>query len=206
MPLFKKLHETISNLIVRSIPDERKLLLQPLIDFIQEKVKLKEEIRINFICTHNSRRSHLAQVWAQCMAFHFGIEKLCCYSGGTERSAIYPMVTEVLSRAGFEFNKLSEGQNPIYGIKCAENEHPVMGFSKKFDDAFNPTSDFAAIMVCSEAAENCPFVAGAAKRISIPYEDPKDFDNSNLKAEKYRERSIQIATEMFFVFSNIQAN
>lgn len=206
MPLFKKLHDNISNLIVDSIPDERKPILEPLIDFIQQKVNLKEEIRLNFICTQNSRRSHLAQIWAQCMAFHFGIGKLNCYSGGTERSALYPMTTEVLSRAGFEFDKLSEGQNPVYAIKYTDNEHPIIGFSKKFDDAFNPTSDFAAVMVCSEAAENCPFVVGAAKRISVPYEDPKEFDNTSLEAEKYHEINIQIATEMFYVFSKVKVS
>ena len=44
--------ETISEIVV---PNERKEVLQPLVDYIQGKVNSNEEIRLNFICTHNSR-------------------------------------------------------------------------------------------------------------------------------------------------------
>jgi len=46
-----------------SISFNRKTVLQPLIDYIQSKVKNNLSINLNFICTHNSRRSQLAQVW-----------------------------------------------------------------------------------------------------------------------------------------------
>ena len=101
--------------------------------------------------------------------------------------------------------KLSEGNNPVYSIKYAENQHPVIGFSKKMDDHFNPKSGFAAVMTCSQADEACPIVPGAEKRIPITFEDPKAFDHTPLQAEKYAERSMQIATEMFYVFSKIQS-
>lgn len=204
MTLYKNLEDYISNLSVESISDERKKMLQPLVDFIRQKVILKEAIRLNFICTHNARRSHLSQVWAQTMAYYSGVERMYAYSGGAESTTLYPAVAEILNEVGFQIDLISGGQNPVYGIKYAGNEAPVIGFSKKFDDAFNPVSDFAAIMVCSEAAENCPFVAGAVKRISVTYEDPKSFDNSSLQAEKYAERSTQIATEMYYIFSQIQ--
>jgi arsenate reductase len=201
MKLFDKIETVISTLNVETISKERKTVLQPLVDFLNEKAKNEEEIRINFICTHNSRRSHLSQVWAQTMASYFDIDNVFCYSGGTEATALFPMVAQTLINSGFEINTLSKGENPVYSIKYAENQHPIIGYSKKFDDGFNPKSEFAAIMTCSQADEGCPFIAGAEKRIPITFEDPKAFDNTPKQAQKYKERSLQIATELFYVFS-----
>ena len=205
MALFAKLEGYVSNLHVKSIPNDRKKTLQILADFIGEKAKTRDEISLNFICTHNSRRSHLSQVWAQTLAHYFKVTHVFCYSGGTEETAMFPMAVETLKSTGFEIEKLSEGNNPVYSIKYAENQHPVIGFSKKMDDHFNPKSGFAAIMTCSQADEACPIVPGAEKRIPITFEDPKAFDHTPLQAEKYAERSMQIATEMFYVFSKIQS-
>lgn len=201
--LFQEIENLIRNLKPERITDERKIILQPLIDFIQSKVSNGKEIRINFICTHNSRRSHLSQVWAQTMANFFNIKNVFCYSGGTEATALFPMVAETLQNSGFKIRTISKNENPIYSIKYSENEHPIIGFSKKLDDDFNPKSEFAAIMTCSQADGGCPFIAGAEKRIPITFEDPKAFDNTPQQAEKYSERSLQIATELFYVFSQI---
>tara|TARA_R110000772_G_scaffold126194_1_gene233069 strand:+ start:277 stop:891 length:615 start_codon:yes stop_codon:yes gene_type:complete len=203
--LFRKIENTIKSLEIKSISEERKEILQPLIDFIQFKANANQEVRLNFICTHNSRRSHLSQVWAQTMAFHFNIRNVFCYSGGTEATALFPMVAKTLENTGFEIEMVSENKNPVYSIKHAENEHPIIGFSKKFDDNFNPKSEFAAILTCSQADKGCPFIAGAEKRIPITFEDPKAFDNTPQQAEKYQERSLQIATELTYVFSKINS-
>jgi len=204
MSHYSVLNDFISKLDVESISNERKETLKPLVEYIQEKVDKKDSIRLNLICTHNSRRSHLSQIWAQTMAHHFGINNVSCYSGGTEATALFPMVASTLANTGFEVNTLSEGKNPVYSIKFSENEQPVICFSKRMDDDFNPKSEFVAIMTCSQADEGCPFVPGAEKRIPITYDDPKAFDNTPQQAEKYSERSEQIATEMFYVFSQIQ--
>ncbi|MCL6260124.1 protein-tyrosine-phosphatase [Aquiflexum sp. TKW24L] len=201
--VFTKIEDTIKSMDVSPIPDERKGLLHSLIDFIQDKVNNQEDVILNFICTHNSRRSHLSQIWAQVMAAHFGIPKVFTYSGGTEATAMFPKVGETLSAQGFEIMPLSEGKNPVYAIKYAENAHPVIAFSKTFDSPFNPVSNFAAIMTCSQADEGCPFIAGAAKRVPLTYDDPKAFDGTPQQAEKYLERSLQIATELFYVFSKV---
>ena len=203
--LFNKIENTITSLNIKSISTERKETLQPLIDFIKTKVNANEEIRINFICTHNSRRSHLSQVWAQTIAYYFNIKNVFCYSGGTEATALFPMAAETLQNAGFEVKTISKNENPIYSIKYAANQHPVIGFSKKLDDDFNPKSEFAAIMTCNSANEACPIVSGAEKRIPITFEDPKAFDNTPQQAEKYKERSLQIATELCYVFSQIKS-
>ncbi|MDF4223108.1 protein-tyrosine-phosphatase [Maribacter sp. M208] len=201
--MLPEIAQLISSLSTDSITEERKEVLQPLIDFIQQKTTANSAIRINFICTHNSRRSHLSQVWAQTMATYFNIKNVNCYSGGTEATALFPMVAETLKNQGFQIQKLSETSNPVYAIKFSENEHPVIGFSKSYEDPFNPASEFAAVMTCSQADGGCPFIAGAEKRVPITFEDPKAFDNTPQQAEKYAERSIQIATELFYIFSQI---
>ncbi|WP_339887093.1 protein-tyrosine-phosphatase [uncultured Flavobacterium sp.] len=198
-----KLQETIKSIQEISISDERKEVLQSLIDFVQGKLDAKEEIRLNFICTHNSRRSHLSQIWAQTMAFHYNIQNVFCYSGGTEATAMFPKVAETLTNQGFQIQKKSSENNPVYAVKYNVNSHPIICFSKTFDDFFNPESKFAAIMTCSSADENCPFIAGAEVRLPIRYEDPKAFDGTDLMNEKYAERSLEIASEMFYVFSKI---
>ena len=202
--MFQNLNTTIESISKTTITEERKVVLQPLIDFIQTKVDTQQSIRLNFICTHNSRRSHLSQIWAQTMAFHFGIRNVFCYSGGTEATAMFPKVGETLSNQGFQIQQLSSDNNPVYAVKFDENEAAIVCFSKTFDNAFNPNSEFAAIMTCSSADAGCPFIAGAEKRLPIRYEDPKAFDGTDLMDAKYAERSLEIASELYFVFSEIK--
>jgi len=199
--MYPELSKTIEQL--QNISEERKNVLQPLIDFVQQKTDNKQEININFICTHNSRRSHLSQVWAQVASAHFNIPNVHCYSGGTEETALFPKVAETLSNQGFSIFKIAESNNPVYAIKYSDNALPIIGFSKKYDNPFNPASAFAAIMTCSQADGGCPFIAGAEKRIPITFEDPKNSDNTPEQSQVYAERSLQIASEMFYVFSKI---
>ncbi len=200
--LFTEIQQTLSSL--PTVSEERKQVLQSLVSYIQEKLSNKEVINLNFICTHNSRRSHLSQVWAQTMAFYYQIPNVLSYSGGTEATAMNATVVDTLVGNGFRIQQLSEGTNPIYAIKYAENTSSIIGFSKKYDDTFNPTSAFCAIMTCSQADEGCPFIAGADKRIPVTYEDPKLYDGTSSEKEKYLERSLQIAAEMHYVFSTIK--
>lgn len=203
--LLPQLQESIEQLDYNSIPVERRNLLQPMIEYLKEKVSAGSNIRLNFICTHNSRRSHLSQIWAQAAAAYYEIPNVYCYSGGTEATALFPMVAETLKQNGFLIQTIATNSNPIYTIKHSLNEPAVIGFSKKYDDIFNPTDEFAALMTCSQADEGCPFIFGAEKRIPLQYEDPKLFDNTAEQATKYMERSLQIATEMCFVFSQIKS-
>ncbi|MDP5140191.1 MAG: protein-tyrosine-phosphatase [Spirosomaceae bacterium] len=202
--IYPEISRYISSLNSSSLPAERKLILQNLIDFVAAKITDNQFVNMNFICTHNSRRSHLSQVWAQAMAAYFQTKNVRCYSGGTEATAMFPKVVETLEHVGFKIGKISEDANPIYAIKFGENELPIIGFSKRFDADFNPKSRFAAVMTCSHADENCPVVLGAEKRIPITYEDPKISDNTPQQNEVYGKRSRQIATEMFYVFSEIK--
>ena len=202
--MFENLSKTIKSVAEIPVSEERKEILNALVDYIQNKVNTKEQVRLNFICTHNSRRSHLSQIWAQTMAFHFGIKNVFCYSGGTEATAMFSKVGETLQNQGFQIEKLSEEKNPVYAVKFNENEHSLICFSKVFDASFNPQSHFAAIMTCSQADEGCPFIAGAEKRLPIRYDDPKAFDGTEFMNAKYAERSFEIASEMHYVFSQIK--
>lgn len=199
-----KIIEVIEQVSEFKISDQRKEVLQPLIDYIQQKIDNQEVIRLNFICTHNSRRSHLSQIWAQTMAFYFNFRTIYCYSGGTEATAMFPKVAETLKNQGFQIQKLSDTENPVYAIKYSENEPSIICFSKVYDNEFNPKSTFAALMTCSSADEGCPFVFGSEARFPVKYNDPKEFDNTPLMNEKYNERSLEIASEMFWVFKNIK--
>ena len=199
-----KIREIIAQLSTERISEERKIILQPLIEFISSKISKNEEVRLNFICTHNSRRSHLSQIWAQTMAYYYQIENVFCYSGGTEATAMFPKISETLTNQGFEILKLSETENPVYAVKFAQNEHAVICFSKKYNDDFNPKSAFAAILTCDSADENCPIVYGAEARIPIKYEDPKKSDGTPEMNETYFNRSLEVAAEMKFVFENIK--
>lgn len=202
--MFENLSKTIQFIAEITVSEDRKVVLKPLADYIQNKINANEKIRLNFICTHNSRRSHLSQIWAQTMAFHFGIKNIFCYSGGTEATALFPKVAETLANQGFQIQQLSQEQNPVYAVKFDDNAHPIVGFSKTYFDAFNPKSNFAAILTCSNADECCPMVFGADARFPIKYDDPKAFDGTEQMNEKYTERSLQIASEMYFVFSQIK--
>lgn len=201
--MFHKLSNSIQAVAQISISSQRKVVLQPLVEYIQNKVANHEEVRLNFICTHNSRRSHLAQIWAQTMAFQFGIKNVFCYSGGTETTAMFPKVSETLSNQGFQIQKLSDEQNPVYAIKFEENQPSIICFSKAYFDDFNPKNNFAAILTCTNADEGCPMVFGAEVRFAVKYDDPKAFDETPEMNEKYMERSMQIASEMYFIFSKI---
>lgn len=203
--LTKPLEAYISKVINEfdQIPDDRKTVLESIANFINTKVQRKEVVSLTLICTHNSRRSHMSQVWAQVAAHYYKVPHVNAYSGGTASTALFPVAAEALQEAGLEVNKLSEGENPVYSLKYDNTEHPIIGFSKKYNDQFNAQSGYAAIMTCSHADENCPFIPEAELRISLPYEDPKAFDGTPQQKEKYVERCRDIARELFYAFSKV---
>ena len=200
--LYSQLRKKLKSLKKIEIPEQRKQVLQPLIEFIQQKKDSGESVQLNFICTHNSRRSQLAQVWAQAISVHYEIQTKC-FSGGTEETAFFKNAIDALKRAGFRINSEAD-KNPHFEVYYSEGAEPLICYSKVYDAPENPKENFAAVMTCSHADENCPFIAGSDSRIALDYKDPKEFDNSPLAEEKYDERSDQIASEMIYVFKNIK--
>jgi protein-tyrosine phosphatase/arsenate reductase len=184
------------------ISPERKALLERITSYIQEKREHEEPVNLVYICTHNSRRSHFGQVWAAVAAAYYGFTNVKTFSGGTEATAFNPNAIEALKKTGFEVIRETEGSNPEYKVQFGKNEFTKC-FSKVYDNEVNPKSNFVAIMTCSDAEENCPFIPGVELRIGTTYDDPKAFDGTPIQYEKYVERSNQIALECLYVFSRI---
>ena len=203
--MYDAIKNNIVEVIALPISDERKETLNGLVEYVKQKVAAGFDTNINFICTHNSRRSHLSQIWAQVAASYYDVPRVFCYSGGTEATALYPKVVDTLTNTGFEIEALAGSTNPIYMIKYADAAMPIIGFSKAYGHPFNPSTNFAAVMTCSQADGGCPFIVGAEKRLPITFEDPKVSDGMPEQAEVYNERSRQIASEMFYVFSMIKS-
>jgi arsenate reductase len=180
----------------------RKAELLALSRYVQHRVAAGRPVRLTFICTHNSRRSHLSQLWAQVAAYCYGVPGVHTYSGGTEVTAFHPNAVRAVAAAGFRVEKTGAEPNPVYLVQYAETQPPVRAFSKRYDAEGNPAADFAAVMTCTHADENCPFIPGAV-RLSLPYEDPKAFDGTPQEAARYAERCRQIARELLYAFSQV---
>ena len=176
--------------------------LEPLSRYIFNKISQGEAAALNFICTHNSRRSHLGQIWLQMAAAYYEIDLVLAYSGGTEETAFNPRTVAALQRAGFAV-EAGTGENPRYKISSSlENLH-LVSFSKKYDHLENPKKEFCAVMTCSEADEACPVIFGADLRMKLLYEDPKSADGTDHERTAYDARCFQIATEMFYVMKQV---
>ncbi|HKJ47813.1 MAG TPA: hypothetical protein VJ973_01920, partial [Christiangramia sp.] len=169
--LYMALKEKLEHLKSLEISPERKKVLQPLIEFIRKEKNEGNSIQLNFICTHNSRRSQFGQVWAQVISDHFGIETKC-FSGGTEETAFNQNAIDALNRAGFKIDSAS-GENPHFAVQYSEDRSAIECYSKVYDAEENPSENFAAVMTCSHADENCPFIPGSKARIALDYSDHK---------------------------------
>lgn len=204
--LLSTLQATADSLVLQFdlIPMERKTLLTELTRFIQQS-PAGQPVYLNFICTHNSRRSHISQLWAQAAAHYFGVKDIVCLSGGTEATAFNPRAVKAMQDAGFQITIEIPGDNPVYLVSYSSTASSIKVLSKKYDDPFNNNPGFAAIMTCSHADENCPLVMGAKARIAITYDDPKEFDGTPLESAKYAERVLQIGREMLYAFSHIKS-
>ncbi|UMB54965.1 hypothetical protein MKD41_05695 [Lutibacter sp. A64] len=187
-----------------SIDTARIDLLTNIAQYIANEFKKNKPIHLNFICTHNSRKSQLCQVWAKYAIDYFKLKNIDSFSGGTAVTAFYRNTVKTLQEVGFKF-EISEfsHQNPVYLISYKNCTNPIIGFSKFFDDEINK-KPFIAITTCSNAKENCPFISEAIERFHLPFNDPKTFDNSLYKAEKYLETNQQIAGEIHFIFDLIK--
>jgi protein-tyrosine phosphatase/arsenate reductase len=187
-----------------SIPAERRELLYDLASYVRGQLDARTPARLTFICTHNSRRSHISQIWAQTAAAYYGIEGVETFSGGTEATSFNTRAVAALRRAGFEIHAKSRGDNPVYEVRHRDGGPSMEVFSKVYSDRPNPSRDFCAVMTCSQADAACPHVRGASHRIAIPYDDPKAFDGSEQEEAMYDESCRQIGREMFLVFSCVQ--
>ena len=197
-----KLLETINYATNLEISDSRKLILKELVEYIKTKKASKSEVHLNFICTHNSRRSQFCQIWAETASAYYN-KKIYCYSGGLLATEFNINAVNTMKKCGFDVIK-SGSKNPTYSLYYSNSRvRPISVFSKLYNDPANKANSFAAITTCSDAEENCPFILNAKKRIFLQYDDPKLFDNLPNKMEKYFDCSLQIASELFYVFRKV---
>lgn len=204
-PMNTKIKNYIDGLVKEfdTIPNERKEILQRISNYIRSKQEQNKPVNLVYICTHNSRRSHLGQIWAKVAADYYEIKDVNTYSGGTEATGFNINAISALQRVGFNIQKTTDSENPIYHVYYSDSDEPSVCFSKVYNNSHNPGSEFAAIMTCSDAEENCPFIPGVELRVGTTYDDPKAFDNTPLQDEKYDERCKQIALETLYAFSLI---
>jgi arsenate reductase len=186
-----------------NISEERKQLLQKISIYITQQNEKNIPIQLVYVCTHNSRRSHFGQIWAAVAANYYAIKNVYTFSGGTEATTFNINAITALQKIGFDIKTQDQITNPIYTIRFGENES-IKCFSKVYNDAVNPSENFAAIMTCSDAEQNCPFIAGVDLRIGTTYNDPKAYDNTPKQDDAYAERLEQIALECLYVFSLVK--
>lgn len=187
------------------IATERKARLAQLSSYLSKKYAKNQIPKLIVICTHNSRRSHVGQLWLAIGADYFGLPEMQTFSGGTEATAFNPRAVKAMRKMGLDITTLDvDEENPIYQITWKEKMNPYYAFSKKYDVSPNPKKEFGAIMVCTSADEGCPIVTGCDFRLALPFEDPKNFDDTDLEAEKYDERVRQIGREVLFALSQIK--
>ncbi len=186
------------------IPLERRAVLGNLGSYVRAQLDSSGRCQLIFICTHNSRRSHMGQVWCAIAAAFYERPGVVAYSGGTESTAFNPRAVDALRRAGLRIEQTTQADNPIYHVRFSDAVPAITCFSKVFDQAPNPKQGFAAVMTCAQADAACPSVPGADARFAIPYEDPKAFDGDKLESIMYDERCAQIAREMLYLFSQVR--
>jgi len=186
-----------------NISNERLELLSNIAKKISNELEDRDKVNLNFICTHNSRRSQLCQTWSFYASEHFKLGNILAFSGGTETTAFHRNTVKTLQKVGFEFNIIDfSHQNPKYLISFKETKKNVLGFSKKFDND-NNHYPYIAITNCEQADKNCHFIPDALARFHLPYIDLKGIDNTPLQKEKYLELNQLVAAEIFIIFEKI---
>ena len=187
--------------LAEAIPRERKVILNEISDFIINKKKLGEKALLNYICTHNSRRSHFGQIWSQVLADAMLLTDVKSYSGGTEATACHSNTLQALQNIGFKISDLDSSNNKKITVSNGAKEQIV--WSKTYDNSNNPQQDFCAVLTCTEADEACPLVLGAEKRVACPYIDPKAADGTASEKDAYLHTSQLVATECWYVMNRV---
>lgn len=193
--------------VVRELPsitEERQRVLGEISGSIATRLQSGHKALLTFICTHNSRRSHMSQIWAQTAAHYYGLDRVEAYSGGTEVTACNCRTVTAMRRVGFAIEDATQGENPLYLVRYAEGRPPIRAYSKLYHARGNPRRGFIALMTCSSADQTCPAVEGAIARFAIHFADPRLCDDTPTETQAYNERCREIAREMFFIMAEVR--
>jgi len=189
---------------LNAISPERKVVLSEIATTIAQQLEDGHDANLTFICTHNSRRSHMSQIWAQTAARYYGLDRVHAYSGGTEKTCCNPRTITAMRTAGFAIEDATAGDNPLYLVRYADDRPPIRAYSKLYNADGNPKDGFIALMTCSKADKSCPIVKGAVARYAIHYTDPRLCDDTPTETTAYNERCREIAREMFYIMSEVR--
>jgi protein-tyrosine-phosphatase len=201
-PLLPYVNEVANELGM--VAAERKASLSEIATDVVAQLKAGKKAQLTFICTHNSRRSHMSQIWAQTAAYYYGLDNVHAFSGGTEATACNCRTITAMRRAGFDIEDATAGDNPLYLVRYADDRPPIRAYSKIYNADANPKRDFIALMTCSVADKTCPIVKGAVARHAIHYTDPRLCDDTPTETSAYNERCREIAREMFYIMSEVR--
>jgi len=183
---------------------ERRVVLDSIASDIGAQLETGKTAQLTFICSHNSRRSHMSQIWAQTAARYYGLDKIHAFSGGTEATACNCRTVAAMRRVGFAIEDATTGDNPVYLVRYATDRPPIRAYSKLYNADANPNRDFIALMTCSVADKTCPVVQGAVSRYAIHYADPRLCDDTPTETTAYNDRCREIAREMFYIMSEVR--
>tara|TARA_B100001079_G_scaffold142196_1_gene121790 strand:+ start:344 stop:916 length:573 start_codon:yes stop_codon:yes gene_type:complete len=145
---------------------------------------------IVFLCTHNSRRSQLCQVWGSILSKIYNID-LKFNSAGTEKTEVHKTIFYCFSNVGIE----------IKDSKIFYGDLSLSLHSKVLEEI--QSDKFISIMTCSDAEKSCPSDSRSIRNISMIYQDPKIFDDTEKEREEYSKTSKLIAEELNYIIKNL---
>jgi arsenate reductase len=108
-----------------SVPADRKEVLDAIAGDVAARLRSGKQADLTFICNHNSRRSHMSQIWAATAAYYYGLNGVHTFSGGTEATACNCRTVAAMRRVGFDIEDATTGDNPIYLVRYAADRPAV---------------------------------------------------------------------------------
>ena len=187
-----------------TVSAERREVLDEIAKDVAGRLEAGKRADMTFICSQNSRRSHMSQIWAATAAYYYGLDNVHTYSGGTHASACNCRTVAAMRRVGFDIQDATTGENPVYLVRYAADRPVIKAYSKLYNADGNPRRNFIALMTCSVADKSCPVVEGAVSRYPIHYMDPRLCDDTPTETTAYNERCREIAREMFYIMSEVR--
>jgi arsenate reductase len=203
--MFNLIQEKMRQIACRfdRITEERKIVLQHLAACIRQSIADYDRVDMLYVCTHNARRSHFGQVAAALAAAFYGIEQVYTYSAGTETTHVHIQTIKAIEALGCTAHKMDETSNPKYQINFGGADL-LTCYSKTIHDNVLPMHQYIAVMTCTDAEQNCPFLPLATFRIGLPYTDPKIADGTGNEALIYAACLEEILTESLYVFAQLK--
>ena len=205
--LFKKVREysaTLENEFDQ-IPDNHRQSLEQIGDYLLQKLQSNKDAKVLLISRHNSRRSHMGQLWLMTAAEYYGIGNVATFSGGIEPTELDSRVIRALKKCGFKISTTKRSENPTY-LTSNGPGNSYMVFAKQYNGGQNPTSDFIAVVLSEVVNKKLETIPGADKKVPMLYEDLENFDGSPEEERKYDEGCRQIARAMFYVMQYTKKN